>query len=103
MRLWGQAMRAKFKYPTFRETIASNLWIVVLWLMFAFTAGYITHREMRVQAKQVEVWCYSGGHVIAYDVCDDWHNGHGAVQCVNSDGDTLYMQGDCIVSPVGYE
>lgn len=57
----------------------------------------------RPQATQTELWCYSGGHLILYDVCDETYTGNGYTQCVNSDGDTLIVSGDCVEHPVGYE
>jgi hypothetical protein len=53
---------------------------------------------------QEEVMCFSGGHMIWYDVCEECHmTVGGVVQGVDTDGKKFAVSGDCVLVPVGYE
>jgi hypothetical protein len=55
--------------------------------------------------EQMEVSCWSGGHLVFYDIANvsDLKTSASGWSGETTDGNRFVVQGDCVAVPVGYE
>lgn len=53
--------------------------------------------------SSTEIVCFSGGHVILEDLCDEAFINNGYATCVTPDGANLASNADCVLFPANYE
>jgi len=73
-------------------------------VLVVFGLSYIIVSPAPIPSStQQEMTCYSGGHMIVYEVCDETYMGNGYTQCISTDGAKIQSMADCFLTPIDYE